>query len=424
MLKPQAIWATVLAVLLPGTLLQADTYIWTGAADNDMTNALNWNPGSAPVKQDEITFDGSGTGYASLNTGGPSAFTTGGSSSLLGLKKVTVTSGQSSDLVLDGGMTMRSFTMEIQAGAGAVTLIGNNDVGQTGHSSGNASFINESSNLATLGGFNRRGNGTGKETNFSGSGDWLVTGDIIGIGEMNKSGSGVLTFSGTAQSDAWYKFTVSEGTFHLTGTLTTRASGPVNIQSGATLSGTGTVGAGRVTNINGTLSPGESPGALTFQDDVVLGADSNLNWQIHDAEGAAGVGTDLSILEGDADLDLSSLTVGNPMNINIWSLSGIEPDANGDAINFDSSQSYEWALFQTDNVIAGFSEDLFSINLSSVNGTGGFSNDLDGGIFSVALSDDETDLLLEFTAVIPEPSSLVLLCVAFSGLLVFTRPKR
>jgi hypothetical protein len=154
----------------------------------------------------------------------------------------------------------------------------------------------------------------------------------------------------------------------------------------------------------GTGSPGNSPGTQTVAGDLTWLGGGNYNWQIHDALGTAGqlVGWDLYDVSG--TLDLSALTIGSKFNINLWSLSGISPDVNGDAFNFNAGQSYTWVIVATDLGIVGFDPAEFNINVVAANGTDGFSNALLGGVFGVRVNGN--NLELTFSAV-PEPGTWI-----------------
>jgi len=251
------------------------------------------------------------------------------------------------------------------------------------------------------------------------------SGKISGEVALTKTGASTLTLQGVnGYSGAT---TIAEGTLALSGTGSISSSTRIDISSAAsTLDVTGVTGnytlaalqeltgkgnlvaTDKMVIANGTLSPGNSPGTLTQSGGTLqLGANGNLNWQMHDATGAAGVGYDTISLTGGATLDLSLLSAGNPYNINLWSLMGISPDVNGDAINFNDALSQSWTLFSTGSVISGFDPGYFNSGVGAANGTSGFTNSLDGGTFSVGLGDGGTDLVLNFTA-IPEPSAAIL----------------
>jgi hypothetical protein len=140
----------------------------------------------------------------------------------------------------------------------------------------------------------------------------------------------------------------------------------------------------------------------------------NYNWQIFDATGSAGSGYDLLNISG--SLDLSNLTAGG-FGINMWSLSGINPDVNGNATNFNAANNYSWILAQAAAGITGFEATDFSIFTSAANGTAGFSNTLDGAL-SIAV--DGNNLVLNYQAV-PEPSTYTLLGLGVVGMLITLR---
>mgnify|MGYP000579340810 CR=1 FL=1 len=134
----------------------------------------------------------------------------------------------------------------------------------------------------------------------------------------------------------------------------------------------------------------------------------------------AGTGYDTVSLTNGATLDLSLLSAVNQYNINLWSLSGVGPDVNGNATNFDNTQNYTWTLYSTSTAIAGFDPSYFAIFDGANNGTTGFTNSLGGGVFSVGLGDSNTDIVLNFTA-IPEPRAALLGAI---GLLALLRRRR
>jgi fibronectin-binding autotransporter adhesin len=234
-----------------------------------------------------------------------------------------------------------------------------------------------------------------------------LDGGVNGSNNLTKSGAGLLAVNAAGNLSG--STTVAGGTLRVNGSI---ASSGVTVQSGATLAGGGTVG-GTTIEAGGTLSPGNSPGTITANGTTVWEAGGDYNWQIHDAGGTAGTGWDLLAITS-GDLDLSGLDSSNRYDINLWSLSGINADVNGDAINFDPSQSYSWTIARVTGggVILGFDADGFNLNLAAANGTGGFTNSLAGG--TITIEQDNTDLNLVFTSV-PEPAALALLVAATAG---------
>lgn len=213
--------------------------------------------------------------------------------------------------------------------------------------------------------------------------------------------------------------TITGGTLNVTNT-TGSATGSGNVLvSGGTLGGSGIISGNVTVSNGGVLSPGNSPGNLTLGGLTVNGG--SYNWQLYDANGAAGVGYDTVTING--DLNLGGISGETPFTINLWSLSAIDPnDVNGNAINFMSAtNSYQWTLATTtgDGQVIGFdsaSENIF-INTTAVlgpNGTNGFSNNLNDGYFS--LTADDKNIYLNFTHVAPVPEPATVLALSVAGL--------
>lgn len=130
------------------------------------------------------------------------------------------------------------------------------------------------------------------QANTKGS-DTEFANDISGTGELIKSGQGKLTLSGNNTFTG--NTSLSEGELHISGSL----SSSVEINGGR-LSGSGRTGT--ITVTDGTLSPGASAGTLSTGD-LVLSANSQLEFELSRA-GIAGQGVnDLIAVQGDLTLD-------------------------------------------------------------------------------------------------------------------------
>lgn len=234
-----------------------------------------------------------------------------------------------------------------------------------------------------------------------------LSGAVSGASALSKTGAGTLEITNTGTLSG--ATTVSGGMLRVNGAV---ASSDVTVQSGATIAGSGTVGAVTIES-GGTLAPGNSPGTLTVTGDAIWQPGGNYNWQVYDADdlnGTAGTDWDLTTITG--NLDLTNLSSSSTYNINLWSLSAISPaDVDGNAINFDNTQPYSWTIATVGGSIQGFAANLFTINTSATNGTSGFSNNLGGGTLS--MDQDGSNLNILFTPTpVPEPTTLGLLLIA------------
>ncbi|TSA29208.1 MAG: PEP-CTERM sorting domain-containing protein [Verrucomicrobiaceae bacterium] len=205
------------------------------------------------------------------------------------------------------------------------------------------------------------------------------SGTITGAGGLVKASSGTLVLSGYSQFTGGT--TVDGGTLIVNGSLAT-GLGPVEVNAGGTLGGTGFVGP--VTLNGGTLSPGNSPG--TFFPTEILWYDGVILFEL----GPTPATSDF---------------------INTGKLEG-----------FGSTYAF---TFVDQGMVNGTTYDLISFdptlaaaipigNFNFTN-TGGFN-----GTFSYR-SESASTSYLEFT-VIPEPSTWVLLF--FAGVLFAARRKR
>jgi autotransporter-associated beta strand protein len=152
---------------------------------------------------------------------------------------------------------------------------------------------------------------------------------------------------------------------------------------------------GGVTNVSGqaTLSPGDLlPGRLGFLEEVIWQPGSNYNWQIVDATGTAGTTTGWDAITINGSLTLAA-TPADPMRLNLWGLQLTNPVASGSIANFNPTAQYRWPIATAEKGIFGFNADAVVINSGGTNGTGGFTNELAGGSFSLQQSGTSLDIL-------------------------------
>ena len=242
-----------------------------------------------------------------------------------------------------------------------------------------------------------------------------LSGAATGTGGITKSGGGTLVFdaangySGPTRIDTGRLTLAAAGTVASSPLVAVAAgatfdvsakTGGYAVPAGQTLAGSGTVDGSVAIGTAATLAPGASPGTLTVSSNVTLGSGGNYNWQVYDAAGTAGSTTGWDLLSVGGGLDITA-TSGTRFNINLWSLSGVGPDTNGSAVNFNSAQNGSWKIASAAGGITGFAADKFAVNTAATNGTAGFANDLAGGSFAVV--QEGNDLVLRFTADAPEP---------------------
>ena len=208
------------------------------------------------------------------------------------------------------------------------------------------------------------------------AGDTLTLGaPINGNGSLTKFGSGALVLSGSNTYAG--PTTVDQGQLVVNGSLT----GAATVNGGGILSGTGSLG-GVTVNAGGQLAPGSPLGGLYLGGNLVL------------EPGAA----------MDYELDRPGTSDEIFMSTAMLSLSGQE----------FSDFHFAW----TGNFGPG-TYDLIAFGSSSGSLGTSASGTIDG--YSASLAVSGNNLLL---SVVPEPSSLALLCVGGIGLLCFAAKGR
>ena len=245
------------------------------------------------------------------------------------------------------------------------------------------------------------------------SGSQTLPSGISGAIGLTKTGAGTLALSGSSS--------YTGGTVVSAGTLALASAGSINastavavaagavfdvsakaggyaVPSGQTLSGNGTVAGSVTLGAGATLSPGASPGLITVTGSTTFGAGGNYNWQVFSATGTAGTAAGWDLLSVGGVLDVAA-TSADPFRVNLWSLSGTGPDVSGNAANWSATTSGTWRIASAAGGITNFSGDKFQLVTGAANGTGGFSNSLSGGTFSLAQSGNNLNLV--FTAAPP-----------------------
>lgn len=303
------------------------------------------------------------------------------------------------------------FSGSVQIFTGTLIAGANNALGSTA----GGTIINSGASLAFRGGINYsaaepvtisgvgRLNG-GAISNNSGnnsfSGPVTLAGDsVIGvnvdeltlagaIGEtggpraLTNIGSGLLVLTA---ANTYSGGTVIRGNVrvaNLAGSAT--GTGPISIEPTGSLTGPGSV-AGTLT-VNGTISPGASPGTQNTGAEIWNGGGSYV-WEINDVDAAVGAdpGWDLISITGGLTINATS---GDKFNIKITSLT--LANAAGGVHDFADANDYVWTILTTSGGISGFDPAAFNLDVS------GFSNPLGSGSFLLQTANGGNDLVLRF----------------------------
>jgi fibronectin-binding autotransporter adhesin len=214
------------------------------------------------------------------------------------------------------------------------------------------------------------------------------SGVISGTGAVTKSGGGILAV--TAANTYAGLTSVIDGGLKLNGSI----AGGLNIAQIATLSGTGTVG-GNATII-GTHSPGNSPGAQTFNANLTYEAGALVNWElIANTTGSAGVNYDQIIMP------TGNLTFSGSTTL------ALAFDSLGSSVNWSDSfwnVNRAWTVYDLSGGTTSNLSNLF-LGGSLLDSVGNPLSPTERGYFTTSLSGQ--DVMLNFVAV-PEPASLVM----------------
>jgi autotransporter-associated beta strand protein len=247
---------------------------------------------------------------------------------------------------------------------------------------------------------------------FGGAGDIVVNGNMLrtgtdSAGDLNvaMNGTGRLVLSGTNTYTG--PTSVNTGTLLINGN-SSAATGAVSVALAGTLGGTGTVGG--ATTINGTHSPGASPGLQAFTGGLAYASTGTLVWELSantDLSADRGVLYDgIDVTGGSLDIAAGSiinlvfnapLADSTPSVVN-WADSFWNSDRSWTVISFSSSSpATSTGLFTLGTV----GPDSLGQSLTSVAGR-------EAASFTVLRAGD--DVVLQYSAV-PEPGTL-----AFGGL--------
>jgi autotransporter-associated beta strand protein len=245
-------------------------------------------------------------------------------------------------------------------------------------------------------------------------------GTITGSGSVSKHNAGTLTFANATSYTGGT--TVHSGKVILASGATLGASSsaitlnngaslilnsgaslsnPLTLNSGSSIGGAGTFATAISVGSGVTLSPGTSPGTMTFSNGLTFASGGTLAFEINNATGTAGAASGWDLLSISGALAVTA-TSGSPFTVQIKSLDADNLAAS--AANFSAANNYAWTFASATGGITGFDTTKFTLDRSA------FSNTSAGQFF---LSQSGNNLVLNFTPV-PEPSTYVLMGTGLS----------
>ncbi len=184
------------------------------------------------------------------------------------------------------------------------------------------------------------------------------------------------------------------GTLDVTG-----VTGGLTVAPSQTIGGLGTIAGSLTVGPSGVLAP--SPGEFTVTGDVAWGPYSGQVFKLADASAAGGWG----VLDIGGSLSISADQFA-PVLLDLETLSATSPDTPGLATGFNPAEAYTWEFARAAGGITGFSADAFQISTFPSVASAGFSNDIQGGSFSVTQTG--TSLNLVFTPAGGVPTDIVI----------------
>lgn len=305
--------------------------------------------------------------------------------------------GQNSSVTFQQGANVTSDTTQLDIQSGIQITEGNQDQEFT--------YIADTVNVL-VNGFSDNGRRRTIVLDGSSTGN-TIYGDMIQAGSNTsniiKRGSGTWNITSTGNN---YTGTVDveQGTLLVDGSLTTVSS--ITVDTGASLGGSGTIGA--PTTISGIHAPGSSPGIQTFEDDLTYsGGASEVQWEL--------IGNTITnAANPNANFDTVEITSGGNLDFagaTAFDLVFNDADSSVDWTNSFWLSSYlgtgGWLLYDVDGTTTGFGN--LSLNVENWQDSLGQNFNSVLALSSFSLHQDGDDVYLNYTYVIPEPASLMLL---------------
>jgi hypothetical protein len=173
---------------------------------------------------------------------------------------------------------------------------------------------------------------------------------------------------------------------------------PLSI-AGGTLSGNGTLLNPIVVGAGGHLSPGQSPGTLTFASSLTIGPTAVYDWEINNAMGTAGYASGWDLLQVLDQLVLTS-TAAQPFVLKVM---GLDSLPNSNFADPDLTHPQRWLIASASSIV-GFNPQAVAFQI--VDSPNRLRTVLPQ---SLSLESDGSNLYLVFQ--VPEPETLTLLII-------------
>ncbi len=387
-----------------------------GVGGNATTAGANGTPGAGGLGLSN-SITGTVLQYAGGGGGGG-----GGAGGIGGGGNGTSTTGNAGAVNTGGGGGGALLGAGGQGGSGVVVV--RYQGSQAAGNNGTITTITENSTSYTVHSFTSTGNSSldFSSLNLNARLGTTLSGNITGNGSLLFNGPGTLTLTGNNTYTG--ATTVSAGKLVVNGSIG-NSSGVV-VQSGAQIGGSGSISS-LTLNAGGILSPGNSPGTLHVTGNAVWNGGAVYDWQLHNATGSAGSGWDLLDIAG--SLSLIGLDA-TQLELNLSTLSSINPDVSGPPLNYNPAVSSFWMIASADGGINlnGNALDantnytsLFSIDSTNWGGS------LPSGGFQVVTLGNANALYLRAVgavAPVPEPGQIAASVLLLMGLGIYLLIKR
>lgn len=354
-----AIGTSTLSVAAGGSVASGTAGVTFGAT------TLTGNATFAPASGSQLTL-----GAVTETGGGRSLTKTGGG-------QLTLSAGTfSGGLFIDAGTLKLGAAGALPAGS-AVQIQGGAVLDLNG----------QSATVSKLGGTGNITNGGGYLTATHSTHE-TYGGDFSGSGGLVKSGSGLLLLYGINHYTG--TTTINGGGIEVAGAA---ASSAFSVNSGGTLSGTGTIGTLTVAS-GGTLAPGSNSPGMLSAGSTSLQSGGTYQWQLNQATGGL-AGTNWGLLNISGVLTIDA-TAQSPFTIGLGTLDF--SNTAGAAANFNSGTRYTFTIATASGGIAGFSSDKFVLDLTGLSGA-------PAGTWAVTQDANNLNLVFTGASAIPEPAT-------------------